>query len=231
MLAQRDRQPEIMDRPDLDEGRHRDALCGLGRLNAISRSSAAFWPDLHALARREAPRPLRVLDVASGGGDVPLALARRARSRGLCIDIDGCDVSPLAVEFANRRAAQVCDVRFFQLDVLKEPLPRGYDAVTCSLFLHHLSQPQAESLLREMSRAGRLVLVSDLRRSRAGYALAWLACRLLTRSPVVHEDGPRSVAAAFTRKELLELARRSGLAGASVSRRWPQRLLLKWMQA
>jgi hypothetical protein len=119
-------------------------------------------------------------------------------------------------------------VRFFQLDVLAEPLPAEYDAITCSLFLHHLSEADAVSLLRAAAGAARLVLISDLRRSRSGYALAWMACRLLTRSRIVHVDGPLSIAAAFTPAELRELALRSGLAGAQVSRRWPQRMLLKW---
>ena len=229
MISQRDRQPELMDQPGLDEALHRDALAGLRRINSVSRSNAILWPAIYELARHMAPRPLRLLDVASGGGDVPLALARRARRHRLELRTDGCDISPLAVEYARRRAAGVENMRFFQLDALQEPLPGGYDVVTCSLFLHHLTEPQAEALLRKMAGAAvRLVLVSDLRRSRTGFALAWAACRLLTRSPVVRVDGPRSVAAAYTAQELLALAARSGLGGATVSRRWPQRLLLTW---
>jgi hypothetical protein len=76
--------------------------------------------------------------------------------------------------------------------------------------------------------ATRLVLVNDLVRGPAAYALAWLGTRLLTRSPVVHLDGPRSVAAAFTLREARELAERAGLHGARIDRRWPCRYLLAW---
>ena len=41
--------------------------------------------------------PIRVLDVASGGGDVPIALAKRASRAGIHVEIEGCDVSPEAV--------------------------------------------------------------------------------------------------------------------------------------
>ena len=78
------------------------------------------------------------------------------------------------------------------------------------------------------SAARRLVLVNDLRRTRFGFALAHLACRLLTRSPIVHHDGPLSVRAAFTSEEALELALEAGLAGAMISHHWPQRFLLSW---
>src|SRR5439155_9017041 len=97
----------------------------------------------------------------------------------------------------------------------------GYDVVMCSLFLHHLSDEQAPVLLRAMAdAAGSLVLINDLRRSRLGYTLAWLGCRLLTRSPIVHVDGPRSVAAAFSPEEALRIAERAGLHGATISRHW-----------
>jgi 2-polyprenyl-3-methyl-5-hydroxy-6-metoxy-1,4-benzoquinol methylase len=105
----------------------------------------------------------------------------------------------------------------------------GYDVITCSLFLHHLGDSDAEAMLRAMAAAaGRMVVASDLRRSRIGYAMAWVACRVLTRSPIVRVDGPLSVAAAFTMGEARELAARAGLAGATVSSRWPQRYLLVW---
>jgi hypothetical protein len=97
----------------------------------------------------------------------------------------------------------------------------------CSLFLHHLGEEQAVDLLRKMAGAARsLVLVSDLRRSRLAYWMAWLGCRLLSRSHVVHVDGPLSVAAAFTTDEALGLAQMAGLKGAQISCSWPQRFLV-----
>ena len=49
---------------------------------------------------------LRVLDVATGGGDVPIHLWSKARRAGLDLRIAGCDRNPSAVEFACRRAAE-----------------------------------------------------------------------------------------------------------------------------
>src|SRR5438270_878835 len=111
------------------------------------------------------------------------------------------------------RLGEGAEVRFFQADVLREPLPSGYDAVISSLFLHHLTEEQAVALLRRMGAAGRIVLVNDLVRSRPGYLLAWLGTRLLSRSEVVHFDGQRSVEGAFTPVEARRLAEAAGLAG------------------
>ena len=219
-----------MDDPGLDPTEHARALRGLGRINWFSRSAAILWPSIARLARDRAGRPIRVLDLASGGGDVPIALARRAASAGLTVEVEGSDASAEAVRFATSQAeASGAPVPFRVLDALRDPIPAGFDVVSCSLFLHHLDRPDAARLLRSMAgAAARMVLVNDLARSRVGYGLAWVGCRLLSRSPVVHHDGPVSVAAAFTPAEALDLARESGLDGATVARRWPERFLLAW---
>jgi 2-polyprenyl-3-methyl-5-hydroxy-6-metoxy-1,4-benzoquinol methylase len=175
---------------------------------------------------------VRVLDLATGGGDVPIRLHHRARRAGLPLTVEGCDVSPGAIEYATRQAERRgAAVRFFVADALADDLPHGYDAVVCSLFLHHLTDEQAVRLLRRMAlAAGRLVLVNDLVRSRAGLLLARVATRVLSLSPVVHVDGPRSVEGAFTVEEARSLAARADLGGATVERRWPCRYLLRWVR-
>ncbi len=229
-LARRHCQPEIMDRPDLDPGQHAQALRGLERINRFSASDRILWKPIAALARATPGRPLRVLDIATGGGDVPLRLWRRARRAAVPIELCGADVSRTAVEYAGQRTRQQgASIAFIQLDALRDELPTDFDVLSCSLFLHHLSDEQAVLLLHKMAQAAKtLVLVSDLRRGRAGYLVAWTGTRLLSRSPIVHSDGPVSVAAAFTCVEARALAERAGLDGATVARHWPWRWLLTW---
>lgn len=219
-----------MDDPGLDPAEHRRALQGLARINRWSRSAAILWSVLRDVAKRVTGRPVRVLDVATGAGDVPVSLWKHATAARLSVEVEACDVSPIALAHATESAKET-SVRFFRHDVLNDPLPDGFDLVTCSLFLHHLSETDAVTVLQRMKDAGGTVAVNDLSRSRAGFVLAWAACRVLTRSPVVHFDGPVSVRAAFTPREALVLAERAGLSGASVASRWPCRYLLTWRPA
>lgn len=227
-LHTRRRIPERMDDPALEEDRHVLALMELARLNRLSRTARAFWTEL----RREpaSSRPLRVLDVACGGGDVALDLARLAGSAGRAVQVDGCDLSGRAVRVASesaRRAGLPC--RFFTLDALGDPFPPGYDFLVTSLFLHHLDEPQAVSLLRRMAASARRgILVSDLRRTRTGLILSWMVTRALCRSSVVRYDAPASVRAAFREDEVRALAGRAGLDGFTLARTWPQRLRFTW---
>lgn len=224
------RQPELMDDPDLEEDEHLAALEGLARLNRISRSARLLWTPLASLARRLGHHTLRVLDVASGAGDIPLALWRRGQRSGLELEIHGVDFSVRAVEWARRNAWQAgAPLQFHTIHVLEDEFPSTYDAVTCSLFFHHLSESQAELVLRKMAQATRhLMLVQDLRRSEGSVWLARWASRLFTSSRVVAVDAERSARAAFTREEFQALADSADLQGATVTRYWPYRLLLTW---
>jgi 2-polyprenyl-3-methyl-5-hydroxy-6-metoxy-1,4-benzoquinol methylase len=231
MIAQRCREAELMDSPELEPSLHLGALAGLRRINVVSRAAATLWPFLEEVSRTIQPAPLRVLDLACGSGDNLMGLAALARQAGVAIRCEGCDASPLAVETATRDAHRrgLQAVSFHQRNVLEEDLPRGYHIVTCSLFFHHLSDEQAVDLLTRMAAATNdMLLVSDLRRTRVGLTLAWVASRALTRSPVVHVDAIRSVAAAFSESEILRLANRSQLHHCRLVRRWPQRWVLSW---
>ncbi len=229
-LSQRRLQGELMDQPELDAGRHHRALEGLARINFLSGSARILWPAIKRLVRQDPQREWRLLDVATGAGDVPAALWRKARRAGVRLEIAGCDISDRAVEHARLRAERAqAPIRFFRCNALGEGLPEGYDIVTSSLFLHHLDEARAVELLRRMAAAARsLALVNDLERSRAGYALAYIGVRALSRCDVVHLDGPRSVEGAFTCDEARGLCRKAGLQNATIERRWPCRYLLAW---
>jgi 2-polyprenyl-3-methyl-5-hydroxy-6-metoxy-1,4-benzoquinol methylase len=231
-LAQRDRQPELMDQPSLDREAHYRALDGLRTTNSVSGTSRVIWRGiLDAKILPQDGRPLRILDVAAGGGDVIIGVAKLAARNGIAIETHGCDINPAAVDYAQRAAdrAGISGAKFFQLNALVDRLPDDYDVVMCTLFLHHLTDEDARQLLRRMAPAARrCVLVDDLRRNRLGYFFAWAGARLLTRSHIVHTDGPLSVRAAFTIAEMCQLAHAAGLTGVQFRCHWPERFLMSW---
>lgn len=227
------RVPELMDAPDVDKVEHARAMAGLRRVNAICRPDAVFWRTLRTLATQNRSHPFRILDIATASGDLPIRLSQRFQKAGISAEISACDISPGAVAEATQRAKKCgANVRFFTCDVLSDSLPGEYDAVVCSLFLHHLDPPDAVKLLRNMANASKgLVLVSDLRRSRLGWWGAYAVTRMLSRSPIMHNDGPISVTASYTIKEMQHMAEEAGMRGVVVSNSWPWRLLVSWNRA
>jgi 2-polyprenyl-3-methyl-5-hydroxy-6-metoxy-1,4-benzoquinol methylase len=228
-LSRRVLQGETMDDPGLDPVEHRRALRALALVNSLSLTAGRIWKEVRRQVAGAGTRPLRLLDVACGGGDIVRALKRRAARVGIPLEAHGCDVNPRALVVAREQASREgVDVTFFELDALGSPIPSGYDLVCSTLFLHHLTEDEVVGLLTGMARAGRTLLVQDLLRTRAGYWLAWSTLRLLSRSRVAQVDGPRSVLAAFRLSEMVAMARRAGLSGARILPCWPQRFSLFW---
>lgn len=231
-LSQRVLEPEIMDDPELATAEHEAALAGLARLNWLSFSDAIVWQPIFELAK-EFDRPLRILDIASGAGDVLIGVWQRAKKANVAIELQGLDFSDKAIAFARRRSQQTgASITFSKADVLNDELPQDYDVVMCSLFLHHLTEPQAVSLLQHMQAATQgIVLVNDLRRVRLGYLLAWVASRMFTRSHVVHTDALLSIKSAFTIDEVRRFANEAGMADVTFRKVWPCRFLMHWRKS
>ena len=228
-LAHRQLEGELMDDPALAVHAHHAALHGLQRINRASRTAAALWPGVERILSARSGASASLLDVACGGGDVAIALARRARRRGLALTVQGCDISDTALQHAALDASHAGElVKFFHADVLSEALPQRYTIITSTLFLHHLDDAQIVALLGKLAANADHLLISDLIRGPAGYTLAWVGTRLLSRSHIVHEDGLRSVRAALTLDEARALADEAGLRGARFERRWPRRFLMTW---
>ena len=220
-------EPEMMDAPTLEADLHMQALAGLRRINRVSGVASQLVKPVIAFAGK---KRVTMLDVASGGGDVPVNVAIAARAAGASIELTLFDRSEVALQRAIHTAENAgLSVRSISGDAVEGPLPGQFDIVTCSLFLHHLDDRQTVAVLNNLRSATRgLLLVSDLRRCVSGFVAAHVGCRLLSRSPVVHFDGPVSAHAAWTVAELQSMAARAGMRDAVVRRASPFRMLLRW---
>jgi len=205
---------EILDGPldDLDAvaGNLRDLrrvnrLLGGTRLSRLA--IAGLWPDGTSLA---------VLDVGTGGADIPVSLLADAARRGRSLRVEAIDSRPEVIEAARLARPAVDRVSGLSLrvaDGLALPYPDGaFDVAHCSMVVHHLEPAEAVALLREMARVSRLgVVVNDLVRGRLFWAGAWVMSHAATRNRLTRNDAPLSVRRAFSRAELRALAAEAGL--------------------
>lgn len=175
-------------------------------------------------------RTVTILDLATGSGDIPLAVARWAERNGRPVRITASDYAEHVLALAREEIGDHPNIEIAHLDARDVALPhKSFDIVLCSLSLHHFPQHEAVQVLREMDRLARHGLIlNDLRRSRLGYVVAWIAARITTRNRLTRNDAPLSVRRAYTPDELSDLLREAGIDGAKISTRpWFRMAALK----
>ena len=204
--------PELLDCPGQDPAELAGNLADLRRVN---RWLGGVRLTLGGLARLTGDlRPgsaLRVIDVATGAADIPIAVTDWAARRGLRPWILATDISAEIIRVADWPVTDTVAVAL--ADARRLPFADdSFDVAICSLVLHHLRPEEAVSMLREMGRVARRgIVVNDLVRHWPGYAGAWLMSHALTRNPLTRHDAPLSVRRAYTRREMLTLLDRAGL--------------------
>lgn len=208
---------EELDDPDALDGNLRD----LRRVNRWLGGVALSAAGIEALGR-DATR-LSLVDVGTGGADIPAALLERAHRQGRVLTITALDSREEIVTAALRVTPELANTHGLILEMgdgrrLDFP-DRSFDLAHCSLVLHHLEPEAAVELLREMGRVARLgVVINDLDRTRLDLAGALLLARIATRNRYSRNDGPLSVRRAYRVPEVVRLLRTAGLRPVRVFR-------------
>jgi 2-polyprenyl-3-methyl-5-hydroxy-6-metoxy-1,4-benzoquinol methylase len=200
---------EMMDRPQPVSRELERDLEGLRQLNR--------WFGSHSLVLKFMRRwiksgaQLRVLDLATGSGDIPRLLVDFARKIGVQIHVDAVDRQSATLEIARKLSAGYPEISYHERDILGWDGASDYDIALCSLVLHHFSDVDAVSVLRrcrELSK--RFVLVSDLRRGFLLRTGVYLLTAAIFREPMTRFDARLSAQRAFSFSEMSQLAIQAG---------------------
>jgi hypothetical protein len=203
-----------MDDPNAPREELAVALRFLRLLNARLGGSGALLSHFKTWSRRwPKDRPITLLDVATGSADIPVQAVRWARRAGFDLRVTAIDAHPTTLDLAREHVA-ACGLQdaitLVHADALRLTdlyAPRSFDYAHSSLFLHHLSDIHALTVLRIMDRLARAGVVwNDLVRSRTALAGAWLCTLGMPRH--VRHDAIVSVRAGFTRSEAMNMAAR-----------------------
>ena len=214
-------EPEIMD----EEG-EADAYMGAAGEAHLARLDASWIERVVAFGPRGAGR---LLDVGTGGGQIPARIARRRPEwRIWAVDRAGSMLAAgmAGLDVARREALSAIEpfrVGLALAEARALPFDDGaFDLVISNSLLHHIGDPTPvlDEIARVAGRAGR-VLLRDLRRPPRGLLPAWVAWHGRHYRGEMRRLYEASVAAAFTPEELTIVVRHSSLAGATVAASGP----------
>ncbi len=152
---------EYLDRPGHPEALKLRQIRWLHRQNVVLRSYHRFvrlvTPAIERAARA-LQRDVNVLELASGAGEMTLALARLTRARALPARIAGSDIVQSYVDDANRRAREASVPTEFRLlnafDLARAVRPGEVDVALILQSMHHFTPGQLAKMIAQVGASG-----------------------------------------------------------------------------
>ena len=220
LLPERSSGKELLDIPS-EQGDFPEFAQSMAEIRAVNRFLGGTTPvikHLEEIVRVCGNRPVRILDVATGSADIPVAIADWARRKGIDVKITAVDVNPNVIRVAAAHVEGYPEIALVRADGFRLPFKAGsFDIVTCSLTLHHFVEEDTSRFLHNItSHAGMGYIIGDLRRSWAAYALFSLVTAFILRNRFTRHDGLLSILKSYTPDELERLAGEAGLSGFRV---------------
>ncbi|MDQ3117836.1 MAG: methyltransferase domain-containing protein [Verrucomicrobiota bacterium] len=201
--------PEWMDRPQPVSA---ELLSDLHNLRTLNRYFGSYRLVRYFLRRWLRPGDrLRILDLATGSGDIPRLVVDFARKVGAEVQIDAVDFQASTIAIARELSADYPEIRFHCADIHSFGDEQAYDIVFFSLALHHFSEDDAIALLRRCRALSRgKILVADLCRGWFAKVGVDLITATIFREEMTRNDARVSVERAFSFEEFGQLARAAG---------------------
>ena len=200
---------EMMDRPQpVTPELERD----LQRIRQLNRWFGSYRLALRFVRRWIEHRSrMRIVDLATGSGDIPRLIVDYARKIGAHIEIDAVDRQRATLEIAMKLSIGYPEISYREANILEWHSAQNYDIALCSLALHHFSHQDAVILLRRCrALSQKFVLVSDLRRGFLLRTGVYFLTSLIFREPMTRFDARLSAQRAFSFPEMRDLAVRAG---------------------
>lgn len=223
-FKQRSLNPERLDTGDYTPQEYARWQREMRLIHRVFGEMRALRGSLVRQLRTNDSRRVSILDVGAGSGELLQVI--RKWSAGKPVLLVGAELGREAAMSIKNNSIDG-EILAVQCDALRLPFADdSFDYSFSTLFLHHLTDDQAVTLLGEMSRvARRRFFVIDLHRHPFAYYFYKIFSSLFLQR-FIQEDGALSILKSFRPAELRRLADKAGIEDATVTRSAAYRLVL-----
>lgn len=229
--------PELMDTEECDFKTFRDCLVDLARVNQLTlayRPTIAFLNRLYRAGLVPPDRPLEIVDVGSGYGDMLRKIALWGQQRGINVRLTGVDLNPWSAKAAGAATEPGLPIVWRTTNIFDYRPAEGIDLVISSLFTHHLDDASLTRFLAWMEATATLGwFINDLRRDELPYRAFAVASRAMRMHRFVQNDGPISISRSFVPNDWQRLLALAGIPPEStdIEPWFPYRLCVSRVRA
>ena len=216
-------QSELLDDPAIPFEDIRRNMQELNFINTWLGGHAITLTGLETLIQQ--PKPLTICEIGCGGGDNLAAMERWCQKNKIPATFIGVDINPFCIDVAAKRLPT--GTKLIASDYKDALFDQPPDIIFSSLFCHHFTDREMVKQLQWMQANARLgFFINDLHRHSAAYYSIKVLTKLFSKSYLVKNDAPLSVARGFTKKEWEQLFNLAGISNFSIQWKWAFRWLV-----
>jgi SAM-dependent methyltransferase len=180
----------------------------------------------HLMNRVSHPQALYICEIGCGGGDNLRVIQEYCKKKSIPVKLMGVDINPHCIAYAQSRKEND-GIEFICSDYSKAMFTQKPDIIFSSLFCHHFTEDELQQQFVWMKNNSTLgFFVNDLHRHLLAYHSIKLLTTLFSKSYLVKNDAPLSVARGFKKDELTKLLHQSSIIHYQLKWKWAFRWLL-----
>lgn len=227
-LSKRSHKKELLDDPSIPFADIKQNMRELNVVNTLLGGHRITISGIkQLLVKRPSENTFTVCEIGCGGGDNLKAIARWCAQHNILVHCIGIDMKPECIEYAKQQCEGINAtwiVSDYRYSIFKEHVP---DIIFSSLFCHHFEDDDLKHMLRWMKHHSLLgFLVNDLHRHPVAYYAIKMLTAFFSKSYLVKNDAPLSVARGFKKKEWEKIFASAGISADHISWKWAFRHLI-----
>lgn len=232
-LRNRSYKKELLDNDDISFA---DVRQNMKELNTINTYLGGHTITIGAVAsligNYKSGKPLVICEIGCGGGDNLKAISDYCSKKNIPVTFIGIDIKEACIAFAHQQYPAMHSTWIASDYLTADTGAEKPDIIFSSLFCHHFTEADLIIMLQWMKQhSKKAFFINDLHRHPlAYYSIKWIT-KLFSRSYLVKNDAPLSVARGFTKKEWIEILRSAGISNFSIKWKWAFRYLVTYSHA
>ncbi len=174
--------------------------------------------------------PIVVCEIGCGGGDNINAIYKWALKNKLSIHFIGIDLNQNCIDFAKQKYPHI-NVDWITSSYENVSFKNKPDIIFSSLFCHHFTNNQLVTQLQWLQQnCATGFFINDLQRNRIAYFLIKWLTHFFSKSYLVKNDAPLSVARGFIKSDWKKIIKQANIDKYTLNWKWAFRYLIVYVK-